>query len=330
MSKAKNKTQELLVKAAANDNVRELAPSPTPDFNRNILRFPNPEQAAVMVGEHAGLNFDMAQPEQELLTLELAELDEDILASKKYSVKLDDDVKNTPQYIKSCGDKEDKNSFSNWGSFDQFAFVLASIALMIALVISAANVYANLINSGDPIYIEQPLIAVFISLLAPAGSIAVKFISHFFDSPRHQKRYTNGIFLLTGLSFFAWVVLFSLNYSGATSGMDWDDLGESSSKGSMLVFIQLFAEILVGGALFLAAQDIYSKYSPDIYVENIAYLNAVKKRDDHAIQHESLCEKRRSKHLALTKLKAERQAFINEKTAAFVAERSRLNALNHF
>ena len=72
-------------------------------------------------------------------------------------------------------------------------------------------------------------------------------------------------------------MLFAMNFTGVSSGIDWDSIGESDGGTSAyLVWIQLVAEMLVAAALFLAAEDIYLKYAPNLYTENPDYNNARK------------------------------------------------------
>lgn len=331
MSQTKNKTQLQLVQAAGKRDSKMLVSNNKVDFSNKLLRLPDPEKAAAMIAEHTGLEFDIAHPERVKYQLEQPELDARHKVSTAKLNELEEEVNATPQYIKTCAEYsdtgKDKVAFSEWAQQDQIAIILIGIGLIAALVMSATNVYANLINSGEPAYLEQPWIAVMISLLAPAGSIAFKFISHAFESYNAIRRYTKTIYTLTGLSFIAWIGLFALNHSGV-AGIDWSALGEDNITGSYLVFTQLLTEILVGGALFLAAQDIALKYSPELYRENLAYLNAVKARDAHLERHNALTEQRNQNHTRLTQLNAERQAAINNKLAEFIDLSARFNSIN--
>lgn len=302
------------------------------DFYRTLLHYPDEKQAAEKATEQAGLGFDATHPEHEQLKRELPDLDARYKASKAKLAKLDEAVDSTPQYIKTCAEYTGKESaqvrFSGWQSPDKVSFIFLNVALIIALFMSWANVDANLLSSGVPIFIEQPWIAWFLSLLAPAASIALKFTSGFFDYYRTKRRYTLFIFLLTALSFLAWVILFSMNYSGVSSGIDWNSFGEGSTSGSLLVGVQLFTEILVAAALFLAAQDIAIKYSPDLFTESLAHTNAVNARDRHLKTHIPLRDERNTKHARFTQLNAERKASINEQVVAYTAARARFNAMN--
>lgn len=334
MSQTKNKTQLQLVQAAGKQVNKDNSGDNKVDFSGKLLRLPDPEKAAAMIAEHTGLEFDIQHPEQVQYALEQPELDASHQISTAKLNELEEVVNTTPQYIKACaensGTDKDKVAFSDWAQHDQIALIFIAIALIAALVMSASNVYANLMSSGEAVYLEQPWIAVMISLLAPAASIAIKFMGHAFERYSSIKRYTHTIYTLTAFSFIAWIGLFALNYSGVTGGIDWDMLGDSNgnSAGSALVFTQLLTEILVGGTLFLAAQDIALKYTPELYRENLAYMNAVKARDEHLKGHTALTEKRNRNHIRLTQLKAERQTTINRKLADFIDLSTRFNSIN--
>ena len=119
---------------------------------------------------------------------------------------------------------------------------------------------------------------------------------------------------------------FAANFNGASGAIDWDSLSDDSSgKGAVLVAVQIIAEILIASALFLAAEDIYLKYSPQHTRTNLEYINAASALEEHRITHEALREMRGNNHAQRIELEAERQAFINKRIAAFVSLRARLN-----
>lgn len=118
-------------------------------------------------------------------------------------------------------------------------------------------------------------------------------------------------------------MLFALNFSGASGGVDWDSLGSDNNHASALVWVQLFCEILISVALFLAIDDIVLKYSPTSYTENIAYLNAKKAYESHCADHEKLRISRNEILLKLTSLEKEREKSVLESVASFHAVRAR-------
>ena len=221
--------------------------------------------------------------------------------------------------------------FLQMKTYDQISLTLLVPTLITTLIMGAANVYSNLMASGEPVFLEQPALAVFLSMLMPAGSTALKFISNFFDYQSTKKRYALFIYSLTAFALLAWSVLFAMNFTGVAGGIDWETLGESDSgTGSFLVWIQLVAEILVAAALFLAAEEIYLKYVPNDYTENPDYTNAKKALDAHIISHEKLRDARGKNIADIAVLNAARKAFINERMADYMALRARFNNFNQF
>ena len=213
---------------------------------------------------------------------------------------------------------------------DQLSAVMLFVAGCACLLMSSANVYSNLILSGEPFYLENRHIPIFISLLAPSCSVAIKFIGTMFESNLNRKeQFTKVVFMGSAATFIAWIALFAMINSGPSMDIDWGELtAETTDLSAWLALTQLMAEVLVGGALFLALQDVTLKYSPDYYCDNPAFISAVKARDAFKQGYERLREERNQNHSRKALLEAERQAYINQKLVDFLDLRSRLNQLN--
>jgi len=221
-------------------------------------------------------------------------------------------------------------SWKDWLGKDKVIFVFVFAALVVAMVMGASNVYSNLIASGVTVFIEKPWLAVFLSMLVPTGSAAIKFIINFMEHERSRKRYALWVNVLTILSLLVWSILFALNFTGVSGGIDWESMGESHSSGAALVWIQLFAEMLIASSLFLVIEDIYMRYSPDFYPENPEYVANCKALESYEQTHEKLRDKRNKRHGRLVELNAERLVSINEKTADYINLRARFSAANNF
>ncbi len=327
-------TQAKLITVGGGELARDKDPAPPSDFLAKMLFYPDAQEAAQIVGEQAGLEFDQSEGgELALLELEQAELNDHYAASNARGEALEEKRKNTKQYIKYAAargeDPESKTTFATWRRQDQISIIFLIIALITAMIMGSANVYSNLMASGEPIFIEKPALALFLSLLVPAGSAALKFISNFFDYDKTKRRYALGIYALTALSLLIWTVCFSLSFSGISGGIDFDSLGESDSSGTFLVWIQLVTEILVAGALFLAAEDIYNKYAPESYTTSLEYMNVENALKQYRVEHQELREQRAQNHARITELAAKRQAFMNERIADYLAKRSRMHSINN-
>lgn len=215
------------------------------------------------------------------------------------------------------------------GAYDQISLVFLFFALPSSLVMGTANVYSNLLVSGEAVFIEQPYLAVFIAMLMPAGSTAIKFISNFFEYQSTKKRYALLIYSLTGIVLFIWSYLFSMSFTGVASDIDWESLGEVQNQNdSFLDWMQLVAEILVSASLFLAAEEIYLKYSPNLFTESVEHINAKKALDAHTQTYEKLRDARNQNIADIAVLTAARGAFINKNIAEFMAMRARMSKFN--
>lgn len=335
-TKTKSKAQLVLVNAASKGFKAVPSNDNAMDFAKRLLRFPSPEQAVAILVEQKGLVYDAQHPELHEVSIKQPDLDKRYENSEKQMEEAERAVKNTPPHIKSnavhVGSDKAKVSFGDWTFMDKISFPLIGLAAFACLVMSGVNVFSNLISSGEPVYVQQPLIPMFISLLAPASSITIKYIGSIFEHNYFYKKcFTKFVFLSSFVSFLVWIAFFSASYSGAASGFDWEAAESGSGDlGSWLAFMQLLTEVLVGGALFLALQDIFLKYSPDYYEDNLAYIAAVKTRNVHLALHTALREERNNNHIRLTVLKAERQAYINEKLVEFINLQSRFDSINNF
>lgn len=162
-----------------------------------------------------------------------------------------------------------------------------------------------------------------ISALMPIASVSVKFVTNFLIYDTSRKLYAKYVYAATGIAFIFWGGLFGLTHSGVASGIDWDSFGETADLGFAFVWSQLLVEMLAASALFLAAEDIYMRYSPDVYVDNMEYLELEKSVKEQRVSHEALREKRGQLHGRLVELEAQREAFINEKVVEFISLRAR-------
>ncbi len=330
-----NKSISKKLIAASDQGSVSSSHTPPSDFHRAALQL-DPKDGVQIVGEQAGLEFDIKSGAELMRSkLDQEELDEQFKESRATRDKLTEQLKSTKQHIKSAAfhsDSEEHSAigFSQWRRQDQVLIALTCISLIIAMFMGAANIFTNLMASGEPVFIENPTLAMCLSALAPLGAMALKFVSSSFEYYQSKKRYTTFINVLTALSLLVWSILFSLSFTGVASSINFETLDEETGTGSLLVWIQIVAEILVASALFLAAEDIYIKYAPDTYVENLEHINISRALKAHMIKHERLRDERNANHGSIVQLEAERQAFINERIAEYLAHRARFNSINKF
>lgn len=314
-----------------------LAPSTSPstDFLRNIQHHSNAKDIAEMVKVHAGNCFDMTKDGKSLSLKQrqFEELGNKIFEAEAILNTLKDKLNNTKRFIRTTdlNDGQEPKNFKGWSFYEQFMFALLCILIPIILFSGAANVYANLIASGEPVFLEQPSLAIALSLIVPAGSTAIKFITNLFEYQSTKKRYALFIFALTGISLLGWSVVFSLNFTGIAGGLDLDALGESDGgKGALLVWLQLIAEILIGTALVLAAEEIYVRHNPTGETANPDYIQQEKATKASETNLDGLKVKSGELYADITQLNSKRENYIEEQTAQSQAMRARMTHFNQF
>lgn len=315
-----------LVEAEEKEPSRKPLELVSSQFSRRLIHHPDREAASALIVEQA--NFEAEQKYGAELTKLKLDI-EDIDTTYKYSwetlYSLQEKKKLTSQYIKSgtLMSSSDKKviHWSDWLLKDRILLCLIIAFLILSCAMGMANVYANLVAS-NPVFIESPWLAVMISSLLPIASVSIKFVTNFMAFDRSRKRYTLFIYIATGVAFFCWAILFGLNNTGVASTVNWNSFDDSTDLGSAFVWAQLMVEVLAASALFLAAEDIYMRYSPDVYLENPEYIEIEKALKDHLVLHEALREQRGNMHGRLVELTNEKSAFVNDKIVEYISLRA--------
>lgn len=340
MPRKQSTTEKLL---AVSSSAPPIQTSPqSSDFIKKMIFQPDQKQAASMVRDHATSQF-MQGEGAELKELEQLKSDADkrLKHSESALNELQNAQNKTPRYIKYRElsfspsdvhpDKVKSGSFLSWELSDQLTGGFLFICLCVVMVMSGANVYANLMASGERAFLEQPWLAVCISALAPCASASFKMLASAFDYQSSKKQYALGVHVLTLIITLAWTVAFAMNFTGASGALDLDAMMDGDGgKGAALVWLQLVCEILVGASLFLALGEIALKYSPFIFTENPDHINITKALKTHKEEHERLCEKSSEIAKKIIRLESAKDVFINERLADFGAFVSKFNSLNQF
>ncbi|MEW8626263.1 MAG: hypothetical protein AB2551_10965 [Candidatus Thiodiazotropha sp.] len=333
MSRAKPTNVLALVPDKAPDKSVNTPVSSMSSFSRKLAAHPDAKQASALVEQQAGLEFDQQQgAELEQAKLALTELDTRWKASSATMEELEKKKAGTKRYIKTgalhSGKEVDMVRWSDWRTKDQLLLVFTVSLLVLASFMGAGNVYTNLMSSGNPVFLDDPWLAVMLSTLLPIGSAAIKFVTNFMNYGSSRRRYAISVYVLTLIALVIWSVLFAQNFTGVSGDIDWNSLGTSNDNGSALVWAQLVVEMLAASALFLAAEDIYIRYSPDMFIENPEYIEVVKAIEAHLPAHEKLRQQRASTHGRVVELSASRHSTINRAVADYLAMRSRYTAAN--
>lgn len=296
------------------------------DFATNLLAHSKTGEAMMIAGEHAGMVFDR-QYSEEITRLEqkLVEYDARYAASFTQLTRLEARVHDTPETKKGAPEsilnKDGGISLSDWRWRDLFGATLAFGMSMAAMVLGWSNVYSNLMSSGNSTFIEQPWIAGSLAMLLPIGATALKFIANFISADAWRRRYTLFNFIVLLILLILWGVLFGMTFNGAAGGVNWDTLGKPDSIATSLVYVQLLCEMFGAAALYLAFEDIASRYSPDSTADNSEFHAATKARDRHLKDHEALSDIRSAAHGRLASLRALREETVDEAVAHHLALR---------
>ncbi len=335
MSKQKTASQRM-VQDGFQTNNKPPSSSSVNDFAKKMLHYPDPKEAAKLVADQAALLFDQERGDEiEKLQIESNELEALFKVSTKQEKSLADKERGTRKYRKT-GIDLDKNlssgiGFLQWSGDDQIMMVFVTFIWFCMMVLGLSNVYSNLMASGEPLFLEEPWLAWSLSMIVPAASFAIKFVSNFFEYDTTRKHYAKFIYFLMFAGIIYWSALFSQNYQGLTSsGIDWNNLLEGGGGDPIFVWIQLITEILIASALFLVIEDIYKKYYPTYFTPNPEYVEAERALASHRKTHVVLRDKygdvkgRRARRIA------EREALINEHVADFMSLRSRFNSIQNF
>ncbi len=305
------------------------------EFIRRLLNHPKVNEALEIIQDQVGSIFDK-EFGAELKKLKRNQEDflEEFKQSQKEKVKLRTKRDNTHRRI-SISTESGKNgkkrtSVPNWDWKDQFIFYSSLFGMFVVLGAGSANIYANVMGANIPIFLEKELLIYFMMILLPTGSYALK---QFFDQVKTDKgkdRFTLGLYVITAISLLAWIILFSINFHGASGGdIDWNNLEEvdsSSFTDILFVAVQLIGETVVGGLLFIAASNIYSKYEPGSHKDNPEFAEADKAFLDHCEIHSKTQDQLAEVEGRLEELEAARKTFIGEMVARYLRERGRWDA----
>ncbi len=298
------------------------------NFAYNMRHFTDIREASAIVGEHAGLKFDHEHGEVVALKEQiLEELNSRYDVSRDELAKLEQRRRDTKRWVKSApllsGTDNEAPSFRDWNIRDKGMIGLILLMLPAAMVMGATNVYANLMASGTPAFIENPWLAVSLSMLMPIGSTAIKFVTNAIHIDYWRTKYSQLIYFLTFVLFIFWGILFGQTYTGAAGGLDIDALMDGGgSSGSALVWTQLLLELLAASSLFLALEEIVMRYFPDMWISNVEFYVADQAYKTHQGAHEKLNKLRGETHGSLASLRALREVRVNEAMAAYLEMRA--------
>jgi len=298
---------------------------------RMLLSFSDVSAAKKLLTQQAELSWDSFYgAEIETLQLDVKAMEASYEKSTAILLALEEKKRNTKPYIKAAvmrGESEDQQrSFSSWRLKDKIVALSSMGAAVLVLGTGAANVFSNIMSSGQVVFLEQPSLAVMLSILLPAGSVAIKFVVEQFENDRSRRRYILTLYSLTVLTLLSWTVLFALSFHGISGGLDLSTLGETDHTATAFTGVQLLAEILIGATLFQVASDVYAQYAPGTFTRNPEYEEIEQSLKAHGPDHEALRQARNETRACLVGLQAARQSYVNTHLIELTSRQARLNA----
>lgn len=312
-------------------NNGRASPGATSSINvyiKSLLNHSNVEKALANVSEQAELHFTATHgDEMKSLELQIGELEEGCKKLLARLKKLEAKEEKIKPYKKAPAAKGKNNQipFSEWASKDRSSFVI-SFGLMLTMVgTGGANVYSNILSSGNPVFLGNPFLALLLSALFPASIFAIKFIRDFMEGERSRKAFTWFICILFLIATIYWVYQFSIHFPGITNEINLDDLDESGHSDSSMVRAQLLSELFASVMLYFNVSDIWDSYSPPIRIPNPQHIEIVDILKNHIHAHDQLLKELGERRGRLEQLRAKRQVFINEAVSKFTNQRIRID-----
>jgi len=211
--------------------------------------------------------------------------------------------------------------FWQWGNgLDQLTFVLLAFGGIVAVGVGMENLTVVMMSSGLSVFLEDEMKARIIAVVMPLSALGIKAVTSQLDYARHRQYYTMTIAALMGTVLVAWVILFAQEFqSGMSTGLpDWETLMNTSGSSVWLVGCQLALEVLAGATLWLMAEGIWSKYSPDVKVENPEYAARLKAIEADRARLSIVSALLSDKTGELYQLHNEREGSIRDRVAKFV------------
>ena len=306
------------------------------EFINAVMTLPDQKEARTLVEEQAGLIFDIASSaELSQLETDITDTQEPYNQSQKSMAEQQRHLSVTTPTIKAAaylGDVQKTNTATGKSLAQVKDIIVGLTALLLGCVVvlmGGSNVYAIIMASGTPAFLDNPNLAIMLSGLLPIGSVALKFFANYLPNDKTKKRYTMVMYGLSALSLIAWVILFGLTFKSSGAGIDWDsfDTQTSGSKDELFTIIQLLSELFIGATLFIVAGDTFSIYSPTTLIPNPAYQEHKQNLETLRRSHEKLAEEYKQKQGRLKSLNAARKAYINTQLAAYMQQAARLNGI---
>lgn len=269
--------------------------------------------------EATGGAFKVAQREEE-------DAAEGYQEANKLRKELEKRLRNEPQYMDSpasLGGEENRDvPFADWSLIHRITTGTSLGMCVMLLVMGVVNVSANLINSGSPVFIDSPWMAVVLAMIVPAMAVAMEAVHYFMHSSITRRIYNFAVFAIGIVCALAWTIVFSRQFGGVTQGVDLNsflNIASGDHGNSVLVWTQIAAETTLGAALCMVADAISRKYMRGTRVERSAFTQAKLARDQHEPVFEAARKRYGAAQKAFAEINAARERFIGQALAALAA-----------
>lgn len=311
---------------------RKLRASALADI-RMLLPHPNAREATRMVGELTGKRFDEEYAgEIAALNLERAHRDERADHAKEHLKECERQERNTASYetvpeVRKTG-SQSRIHFAKWDLKDQIFSPLSLFALLLLLPAASFNVFAAVMSQGSSTFLTNPWLAVGLSILLPAGSLAVHSLGDYLPSDRARHRYMLGTLSFTAVVLLAWVVLFSGNFIIGSGGLDLETLGQlanSASADRAFTLTQLLGELLVSVSLFVQLGHTLRRYTGETTIRKPEMAEVAREKKLRAALHDVAQEGCKQPHVRTAQIAAMRQCHVAEQKVRYEAFRKRFD-----
>ncbi len=337
MPRKKSTPEKLVSAAGALSPAKSQNAHPSiPDFYKKLYLIPDEKTAASMAKDQAeneflsgdGAALDGLYVIKKSADTELAQIKTKITDLEYALAQTPRDIQVRTETQKALHQEGIKSP--HYAFIDVLSASILLIGTVLMLAMSHLNLYAILMASGEPVFLDAPWLALTIAALAPCASIAFKMLSAFFHYRNTKKKYALCVHVVTVLLTIGWIICFSQNFSAVGASIDLDTMlsGDTGNgKSEWLVLLQLSCEIFVATSLFLALEEICLKYSPFSKAINPDYTELETALRSANKEHETVSERSKTLQERITKLESQKNTFINERMLDAYAFRARFNSL---
>ncbi len=306
-------------------------------FRKTVL-MQNQAKAEKMAEDYvAAVTESVVGEERNCLTLNLAEtreqaasLKKSIIDDRKLVAKTNKTIRVKDQQIKDTPDEKERDLRK---IIDLTLGVGCIIFGLAAICISMTTMFTVVMSSGNPVFLENEMLAWAMSSVLGLGALAFEFFKRYLVTDRSKRLYGISMYIVTACLLITWIIMFAILFgSTADQGIDIGDLlgggatSDSSSDPWMTAFtvIQLLAEFFIGCTFFMTGGDLFTKYSPTRTMDNPVYLDAKKRLETMEVEHKDFSEAMHADEARVSAINSAVSLFTKEQLANYHQLRAQL------